>query len=164
MISFDAGTNRFNLRAAAIVLNGSQVLLHRLEGDAFWTFPGGRVDGGELASAAVRRELHEELAEPVMCGELVWVVENFFTYRGVSQHEVGLYFSVRLALESRLLAAAGPFTGMEGNVPLTFAWFERSQLERLEIRPSFVAAALAEGELGFRHIVHRDDDVQGGVS
>jgi hypothetical protein len=123
MISFDAGTRRFNLRAAAIVLNGSQVLLHRLEGDAFWTFPGGRVDGGELASAAVR-----------------------------------------LAPESRLLAASGPFTGMEGNVPLTFAWFERSQLERLEIRPSFVAAALAEGELGFRHIVHRDDDAQGGVS
>jgi 8-oxo-dGTP pyrophosphatase MutT (NUDIX family) len=164
MISFDAGTRRFNLRAAAIVLNGSQVLLHQLEGDAFWAFPGGRVDGGELASAAVERELREELAEPVTCGELVWVVENFFRYRGVSQHEVGLYFSVRLAPESRLLASSGPFTGMEGSVPLTFAWFERSQLEQLEIRPSFVAAALAGAELGFRHIVHRDDDVAGGVS
>lgn len=164
MISFDAGTRRFNLRAAAIVLNGSRVLLHQLEGDAFWTLPGGRVDGGELASAAVQRELHEELAEPITCGELVWVVENFFTYRGISQHEVGLYFSVRLAPGSRLLATSGPFTGMEGDIPLTFAWFERSQLWRLEIRPSFVAAALAEGELGFRHIVHRDDDAQGSVS
>ena len=45
MIFFDADSRRFNLRAAAIVLNGSQVLLHRLEGDAFWSFPGGRVEG-----------------------------------------------------------------------------------------------------------------------
>jgi hypothetical protein len=30
MISFDADDHRFNLRAAAVVLNGSQVLLHRL--------------------------------------------------------------------------------------------------------------------------------------
>jgi 8-oxo-dGTP pyrophosphatase MutT (NUDIX family) len=84
MISFDADSRRFNLRAAAIVLNGSQVLLHRLEGDAFWSFPGGRVEGGELGSSAAVREMAEELAEPVECGQLLWVVQNFFTYRGVT--------------------------------------------------------------------------------
>jgi 8-oxo-dGTP pyrophosphatase MutT (NUDIX family) len=158
MISFDAGTHRFNLRAAAIVLNGTQVLLHQLDGDSFWCFPGGRVNGGELASAAVVRELQEELAEPVTCAELVWLVENFFTYRGVSHHEVGMYFRVQLAPQSPLLAAPGPYFGTEGHARLTFAWFERSRLSELEIRPSFIAAALAQHELGFRHIVHRDEN------
>jgi 8-oxo-dGTP pyrophosphatase MutT (NUDIX family) len=157
MISFDAGSRRFNLRAAAIICDGSRVLLHRCDGDDFWTFPGGRVDAGEVASATVERELREELEEAVTCGELVWLVENFFTYRGVAHHELGLYFRTRLAPESRLLSSPGPFIGAEGHVPLTFAWLERADLAGLEIRPSFVAAALAHGELGFSHIVHRDE-------
>lgn len=157
MISFDTGDRRFNLRAAAIVLDGSRMLLHRCDGDDFWTFPGGRVEAGEVAAATVERELREELEERVTCGELVWLVENFFTYRGVEHHELGLYYLTRLAPESRLLTSPGPFMGAEGHTPLTFAWLERAELARLEIRPSFVAAALAHGDLTFRHIVHRDE-------
>ncbi len=156
MISFDAGSRRFNLRAAAVVLEGSRILLHRCDGDDFWTFPGGRVEAGEDAATTVERELREELHEQVTCGELVWLVENFFVYRGVAHHELGLYLRTRLAPESRLLAGPGPFLGAEANVPLTFTWLERSELARLEIRPSFVAAVLAQGDLEFRHIVHRE--------
>jgi len=158
MISFDADAHRFNLRAAAVVLNGSQVLLHRLDGDAFWSFPGGRVDGGELASAAVVREMAEEIGESVVCGELLWVVENFFTYRGVGHHELGLYFRVTLPPDSRLLSALGPYMGVEGDAQLTFAWFERAALGGIDVRPSFVPMALAGPDIGFRHIVHRDED------
>lgn len=157
MISFDADAHRFNLRAAAVVLNGSLVLLHRLEGDSFWSFPGGRVDGGELASAAVVREMQEELGETVACGELLWVVENFFTYRGVGHHELGLYFQVSLRPDSPLLSAPGPYIGREGDTPLTFAWFDRAALGAIDVRPSFVPTALACEPLGFQHIVHRDE-------
>ena len=96
MIFFDANSRRFNLRAAAIVLNGSQVLLHRLEGDRLLVLPRRARRGGELGSSAVVREMAERLAEPVECGQLLWVVENFFTYRGVSHHELGLNFLVTL--------------------------------------------------------------------
>jgi 8-oxo-dGTP pyrophosphatase MutT (NUDIX family) len=159
MISFDAGSRRFNLRAAAIIMDGARVLLHTCEGDAFWTFPGGRVEAGEAASATVERELHEELDERVTCGDLTWLVENFFTYRGVPHHELGLYFRARLASESRLLSSPGPFVGAEAHARLTFAWFERAGLAGVVIRPSFVAAALAQRELEFRHIVQRDDGI-----
>jgi 8-oxo-dGTP pyrophosphatase MutT (NUDIX family) len=158
MISLDADDHRFNLRAAAVILNGSQVLLHRLEGDAFWSFPGGRVDGGELASSAVVREMAEEIGESVVCGELLWVVENFFTYRGAGHHELGLYFRVTLPPGSRLLNTPGPYIGVEGDAQLTFAWFEREALGGIDVRPSFVPEALAGPDLGFRHIVHRDED------
>lgn len=158
MISFDTGARRFNLRAAAIVLDGGRVLLHRMDGDDFWTFPGGRVEGGELAATTVVREMAEELAEPVTCSELVWVVENFFVYRGVSHHELGLYFRAALEPGSRLLTTPGPYIGADAGVRLTFAWFERSELRGLAIRPSFVATVLEAAELSFRHIVHRDEE------
>jgi 8-oxo-dGTP pyrophosphatase MutT (NUDIX family) len=156
VISFDADSHRFNFRAAAVVLHEGAVLLHRLEGDAFWSVPGGRVEAGELAADAVVREFQEELSETVICGELLWLVENFFSYRGRPHHELGMYFRARLPARSRLLAEPGPFVGSEGGVPLTFAWFECARLGELEVRPSFLAQALAKPEPAFRHIVHRD--------
>lgn len=82
MISFLAGEWRFHLRAAAVVRHGDFVLLHRLANDAFWALPGGRVEMGETAEAAVRREMREELATEVQVAGLLAVVENLFRYRG----------------------------------------------------------------------------------
>jgi len=156
MISFDTGTHRFNLRAAAIVLHEGKVLLHRLEGDDFWSAPGGRVEAGETAAQAVVRELREEVTESVSCGQLLWVVENFFTYRGDEHHEIGLYFHVHLSPESPLLRATEPIPGTEAQVNLTYAWFERSRLAAIEVRPSLLADALAQPTLEFRHYVHHE--------
>ena len=60
MISFDTAACRFQLRAAAVFLDEGHVLLHRLDGDPVWALPGGRVDPGEHAAAAVVREMQEE--------------------------------------------------------------------------------------------------------
>jgi 8-oxo-dGTP pyrophosphatase MutT (NUDIX family) len=156
MRSFDAGPHRFNLRAAAIVVHDEAVLLHRLAGDAYWALPGGRVEAGESAADAVVRELREELSEPVDCGELLWVVENFFSHADRQYHEVGLYFLVGLRPSSRLLASSGPFHGSEGERPLEFAWFSRKRLGRVAVRPSFLVSSLARERLQFQHVVHHD--------
>lgn len=156
MISFDTGTHRFNLRAVAIVLHEDKVLLHRLEGDDFWSAPGGRVEAGELASEAIVRELQEEIAETVSCGPLLWFVENFFTYRSEAHHEVGLYFHASLSPQSRMVRATGSIPGKEKHVMLTYAWFDRSRLGEVEVRPSFLAEALRQPTLEFGHHVHRE--------
>ncbi len=154
MISFDIDDYRYNLRAAAIILDGDRVLLHKIEGDTFWCVPGGRVDAGEQAAVTVVREMQEELSELVSCGKLLWTVENFFEYRGQKQHELGLYFLTYLLPDSRLLNTAGPYMGNEGNLKLTFEWFKRADLHSLDIRPSFLANALAKPEPQLAHIVH----------
>ncbi|MFZ6656970.1 NUDIX hydrolase [Undibacterium sp. TJN19] len=156
MISFDIANYRYNLRAAAIILNGDDVLLHKIEGDPFWCVPGGRVDAGEAAAMTIVREMQEELAETVTCGRLLWTVENFFTYRETRHHELGLYFLTHLSEGSRLLTQAGPYVGIEGDLKLTFAWFKRSELQQLDIRPSFLAKALASSELTMQHVVHHE--------
>ena len=156
MISFDIDEYRYNLRAAAIILDGDRVLLHKIEGDAFWCVPGGRVDAGEQAATTVVREMQEELSELVTCEKFLWTVENFFEYRGQKHHELGLYFLVRLSPDSRLLTTAGPYIGNEGDLKLTFAWFERAELTTLDIRPSFLAQVLAESDLHMQHVVHEE--------
>ncbi len=65
MISFQEGSHRFQCHVAAIVLDAGQLLLHRVLGDAFWTLPGGRVNVGESAQAALCREFEEELGTSI---------------------------------------------------------------------------------------------------
>jgi ADP-ribose pyrophosphatase YjhB (NUDIX family) len=58
---------------------------------------GGEIEFGELAEAAVRREIREELASEVEDLELLGVFENIFVYQGLPGHELVWAFSGRLS-------------------------------------------------------------------
>ncbi|WP_348754039.1 NUDIX domain-containing protein [uncultured Aquincola sp.] len=167
MISFSASDWRFNLRAAGVLRHADFVLLHRLAGDAFWALPGGRVEMGETAEAAVRREMREELGTDVDVGRLLAVVENLYTYRDRPHHGIEMYFAVSLRAGSPL-AGCAPFErveeggmGLDGvRTPgsrLQFQWFRAGELSQVDLRPSFLRHFLAAGDSqGVRHIVHED--------
>lgn len=155
MISVDIGGFRFQLRAAAVVIHDRSVLLHCLEGDKFWALPGGRVEPGEDARSTLVREMDEELTEAVECTELVYVVENFFTYASKPSHEVGLYFTTNLRPESALLDKSRSHWGVEGDSRLEFRWFAIDQLVGLDLRPSFLRQSLSRSVLQFEHVVQR---------
>ena len=165
MISFSAGEWRFNFRAAAIVRHGDFVLLHRRETDAFWALPGGRVEMGEPAEAAVRREVREELGVEVQACTLRAVVENFFSHEGRAQHGVELHFDVALP-DGCSLIGCEPFerveesaTGLNGghasSMRLLFQWFHVRELAGLDLRPSFLRYSLISAP-GRLHFVHHD--------
>ncbi len=115
MISVEISGHRFQLRAAAVVVHGDFVLLHRLEGDEYGALPRGRVEPGEDGQSTLVREMLEELDERVECSDLLYVVENFFEHGGKPNHEVGLYFRVQLAPVSRLLDKSRSHAGVEGD-------------------------------------------------
>lgn len=167
MISFSTGEWRFHLRSAAVVRNGDFVLLHRMADDPFWALPGGRVEIGETAEAAVRREMREELGTDVQVVGLLAVVENLFTYRGRLQHGLEMHFNVTLPADSPLVGCE-PFervedggVGLNGDntscTRLQFKWFHVSQISSIDLRPSFLREFLvADAGGGTLHFVHDD--------
>ena len=144
-----------SIRAAGILLSGEWVLLHRPLRQGVWALPGGTVELGESAAQALARELAEELAVSAVCGQLVYVVENFFRIAGTQSHEVGLYFLASFHPESLPLPGGGAFAGRERSKHLEFCWFRRSRLGEIELRPPFLVTALAQSRLEFQHVVER---------
>ena len=82
MICFHENGRRFQLRAGGLAFFRDHVLLHRLEGDTFWAFPGGRVEMGEEAALAIERDFEEDLGTKAYCDDSMFVGENFFSYQG----------------------------------------------------------------------------------
>ncbi len=155
MISFDLGSHKFQVRAAAIFIWQDSVLLHRLEEDSFWALPGGRVEPSEAAAKTVVRELREELEQDVVCGPLTYVVENFFEDHGKQNHEIGFYFQASFATGSKLLDSTQSHIGIEGNRRLEFRWFQLASLGGVDLRPSFLRRSLSEPTPHFQHIVQQ---------
>jgi 8-oxo-dGTP pyrophosphatase MutT (NUDIX family) len=156
MISIDLPSHRFQLRAAAIVIDDDFVLLHRPEGELAWALPGGRVEAGEDARTCLVREFGEELGEPVDCGGMLHVVENFFVVHGRPHHEIGLYFDVTLRAGSPLLDKTRHHAGIEGERRLEFRWFATGRLHCVELRPAALRAALVGPGQRFQHLIQRD--------
>ena len=156
VISFDTGSHRFNLRAAAVIFHDEYVLLHQVEGDDFWCLPGGRVEPGEHAAQTVIREMEEEVGASVQIEKTLCIVENFFSYNGRPNHEIGIYLVARLEPGSPLLDLAVSHSGHERNKRLTFTWVARQRLSEIEVRPVFLRQLLQVDRVDLAHVIQRE--------
>jgi ADP-ribose pyrophosphatase YjhB (NUDIX family) len=159
MISFTRGDSVFNYRVAAIIVQREQVLLVRLAGEDFWFLPGGRVEQGESAADALRRELREELDVAITVERLLWVAESFFSLGGRTFHEIALYFLVMMPRSTPLLQTGATFYGPEGNQQ-TFRWYPVATLKEVTLYPAFLRKGLGAIPEHTVHVVERDDQEQ----
>lgn len=137
---------RRHIRAVAVVRQGGRVLLHRQDGDGFWSLPGGGIEPGEASPQAVARELWEELGRPATVGPLLWVVENQFTYAGAGFIEVGFCYEATIPD-----LPTNPFRGVEPR--LEFAWFDLDGLAGVDLRPAVLKEWLPNADNGMKHLV-----------
>jgi ADP-ribose pyrophosphatase YjhB (NUDIX family) len=157
MIRFDQGNRRFNYRIVGVAIHDNAVLLHRADHEAFWTLPGGRAEHGETAEQTIKREMLEELETDIHVERLLWVVENFFEYEGLSYHELAMYFLIRFPSASVPLQAEA-FDRLEAGVPLRFRWFpvRTRELIALPLLPGFLPHGLVDLPRSVVHIVQHD--------
>ncbi|WP_455662124.1 NUDIX hydrolase [Pradoshia sp.] len=152
--TFHTDKGVFNHRTAAVCTMDGHVLLHRQANDSYWALPGGRVLLGEDSKTSLMREMKEELGVQVSVDRLLWVTENFFDYRGMPFHEIGLYYSISGAMILPLWQK-GPFYGLEGK-RLVYQWIPLEELPSLTVYPSFLQEGLVNIPQSTEHIiVHR---------
>ncbi len=154
MITIEEEGVKFQYRVAGVTMHNGRVLLHRADDEPFWTLPGGRAEMLETAEQTLKREMREELNADVQVGKLLWVIENFFGYKGESFHELGLYFEMSFPEESPLLVEYQPFEGYEEGTKLIFRWYRLDETESLYILPSFFNTGLSAMPSSPVHLVH----------
>jgi 8-oxo-dGTP pyrophosphatase MutT (NUDIX family) len=157
MIAFERNGLQFDFRASGIVIHCDHVLLVSIEQFPSWFLPGGHVEIGELADAAMIREMREETGMSVEIDRLVWVVESFFTLDGKRHQELGFFYLVTPPHHVTQLDVGKEFYGKEENgTPLIFRWHRLDALKDLNIFPSFLKTGLCALPTSITHIVQRD--------
>jgi len=121
--------------ARALIRTGNSVLLCRNVRKGYRFLPGGHVELGESAAAAVARELHEEAGLEVRVGDLLLVSEALFEQGGKSRHEINLVFHVELPHQS-LLAYPTPPISREPKI--AFDWVPEPELGTANFLPASV--------------------------
>jgi ADP-ribose pyrophosphatase YjhB (NUDIX family) len=149
---------RFAVRVAGVCVRDDHVLLQTEEQMDFWALPGGRCELGEPTAHTVRREMWEETGLEVTVGDLLWVMENFFTYESKACHEISFYYQIALPETVSSPQAQPEFMGAEGDKPLIFRWFPLAEVEGLRLFPTFFRQALRELPTSPVHVVHHDVD------
>lgn len=158
MIVIKRKGERFTVRAAGVCVRDDHALLQTEEAMDFWVLPGGRCEFGEPTADAVQREIWEETGLEVTVGDLLWVIENFFSYEGKVFHSIEFYYRMTLPETFPSPQDQPEFIGQEGDKPLTFRWFPVAEVEELRLFPTYFRRALRELPTSPVHVVHRDVD------
>lgn len=130
--------------AFAIVRNGvGEVLLVRRADDGYWELPGGRIEIGESASAAVVREVAEEAGVTIKVTGLGGVYSDPGHVLAYPQQE-GTYQQLAVCFHA---FAAGRDAQPDHEETTDAAWFDPEHAERLSMHPAVrqrLTNALAE--------------------
>ena len=118
----------------------------------------------ESSRDTLKREMREELGVEVVVERLIWVLENFFEDEGKSYHELALYFLIDLPHDSHLFRKRGPFAGVEEGIKLILKWHELDKLEKIPLKPTFLAKFLKSLPKVTEHIVHTNRKIFTGNS
>jgi 8-oxo-dGTP pyrophosphatase MutT (NUDIX family) len=156
MVSFDVGdSQKFNLRAACLIMKDDKVLFQRFHNSDWWFLPGGRIEMMEESGQAIERELREEYGWSVKDKKLVWIVENFFRLDDRDFHELGLYYHVQF--DGEIEATDEDFPGLE-NISVS-RWIHVDDLDRYNIVPAFLKQEIKElpssSAREVKHLVYR---------
>lgn len=127
--------------ARGILIHHTRVLVCRNVKHGYCYLPGGHVEFAERASAALAREINEELGLTSRIGEFLFGTEEAFETKSKIHHEVNLVFHVE-----QLGDALDPPAAVPSREPsIAFEWIELAALHETDLRPATIKAYLLTG-------------------
>ena len=138
-ITFRCDTGIFNYRVCAMILHQDKILAMHDQRSPYYYLPGGRVQVGKTAEAAVIREVQEELHITARIQRPLWLNQAFFTEDVSEQryHELCIYFLMDIS-ETDLLSRGACFRCTEGKRTHFFQWLPFERLKEEYFYPLFL--------------------------
>ncbi len=132
---------KFHYIVRGVIRHGDHVLLCKQRTGDYTFLPGGHIEFGEPAKAALHRELEEEIGVDARIGSFVGAIENGWG----GEFEISLVFEVD---DHGLTAATPPQPASEAEAHLAFIWARKDQLAASNILPVVLANWLETGGWG----------------
>jgi ADP-ribose pyrophosphatase YjhB (NUDIX family) len=139
-------TGEIEVIARGCLVEGSCVLLCRNEKHGYLYLPGGHIEFGESAAAAVSREFQEESGLKVIVGQLALVSEGTFATRKRAHHELNLVFHVERH-GGKVGSTGRPVAVRSREEEIDFEWVDLAAIVDLDVRPGATKAWLASRDL-----------------
>lgn len=154
-VNFRIDDVRFNYRLAGVTVRDGKVLLHKVEGNNFWSLPGGRCAINEDSRTALGREYEEEMGQTVELTRVLWLVEYFYNEKATGEnfHELSVIYEVVLPENGKFMNEE--FEGVEAGKKILFKWFDLRELKDLEFYPVFLKEKLQKLPESMEHIIFR---------
>lgn len=112
--------------ARGICIQDSKILLAYFKEKDYFFLPGGHVELGESAQAALQRELHEELDLDVVPGKVISVFEHSWMNKDRLIHEINFLITFSVPKEVQLISQVGH---------LDFKWVDVAEFESVNFLP-----------------------------
>jgi len=155
VISFPIEGQRFNFRAAGIIIVDGHVLVCREDDDDYTMLPGGRIELGEDSRFSLTREVEEELAMPAEVGRIIATSESFYRRDDEDFHELSFFYAVDLPGQAPNGQSPWLQRPDEGHI-LSFYWVPLADeaLEDINLKPRWLPDFLRALPGGHVHVVH----------
>ena len=154
--TFKTSEGKFNYRVAAIIQNGTKILMANNPVDKSCCYSvGGRVQLNETLEDAIIREVFEETGIKAEIDRMGFIHENFFTnFMGEKYHEVSVYFYIKpnkdiLKIKNGHLTNDGP----NGEY---LEWIDINDKHDKKVFPEFYLTELKEPSEYVKHIVTKE--------
>lgn len=135
--------NSIEIIARGVLRHGEMICLCKNRKHGYLFLPGGHVEFGEPAAAALAREFMEECGLSVRVGKLLAVQEHSFEQKGSRRHEVNLMFHVELLDRDIHVSATTPPPPIPSLEPkIEFVWVSNQSLSQHDVRPDAVRSLL----------------------
>lgn len=156
-ITFKTDGARFNLRAAAVIINENRVLAMSDERSPYFYLPGGKIALGETAEEAALRELREELGIEAKVVRPLYIAQSFFTEEGSGEnfHEICFYILIDCS-DTDLISRGKSFIIKERHHTLEFRWLDVADLENEYFYPTFLRERMKKLSEGVEMITENE--------
>ena len=151
-IMYKLNDHAFNTRVVGLLIRDKKLLMAQMQGDDFWTLPGGKIRHFESSNDAVVREFEEEIGGKFETKRLLTIIENFFEMDEEKWHQFIFVYELNDIEKVPFFQGERKIKDADG----VYRWFDIDDLQDEKIKPNVLRNLLNNIPKQLEHSVNFD--------